>query len=323
MISPLRMLPDKYRVLDHVVPFQIPGFMRQCTPGNLLFAPAEIDSKDWFNRFADTVIAAIGKRYLPVCRLSDGEFKLLLGEHPFLLLQSMPHRIHQWVRMCGRRILRRRVNFATWQGVSSGSYDREEILKFRQKYGEQLVRLSEQGFLAIHLSYGPVPFQEQYFPSFKQWLIDAHLALTFQNYAPFYFVYALLTGPRRSAVLKGRRVLLVNGADRAKQVRIEASLLREGVTEVYWCPISASRSMFDQIDIAPWRGRVDLALVGAGVGKPNILLQLEPLGVPAIDAGFVFEVWSEPEMRWHRPVCVPDDSYDKAQVKFLPPGFSA
>ena len=143
--------------------------------------------------------------------------------------------------------------------------------------------------------------------------------MTYENYTPFYFVYALLTGPKRHPLFQGRRVLLVNGADREKQKRIEHSLFREGVSSVDWCPISRDRSFYDQIDTMPWQNKVDLVLVGAGVGKPNILLQLQSLGVPVIDAGFVFEVWADPDMRWHRPVCVPDDEYDPTLVKFLPP----
>jgi len=90
------------------------------------------------------------------------------------------------------------------------------------------------------------------------------------------------------------------------------------VAEVHWCSISSSRSLFDRIDISGYIGRVDIAVVGAGVGKPNILVQLEPLQVPCIDAGFVFEVWANPENKWKRAWCVPDEKFDVNKVKFFP-----
>ena len=49
----------------------------------------------------------------------------------------------------------------------------------------------------------------------------------------------------------------------------------------------------------------DICLLGAGVGKAALFSQLEPLGIPCIDAGFAFEVWADPEQQWHRPYMVP------------------
>ena len=56
-----------------------------------------------------------------------------------------------------------------------------------------------------------------------------------------------------------------------------------------------------------------MALVGAGIGKSNILVQMESLNVPCIDAGFVFEVWANPENKWNRAVCACDEDYANAE----------
>jgi len=144
-----------------------------------------------------------------------------------------------------------------------------------------------------------------------------HVNLSMQNYAPFYFVYALLRGPWKARVFHGRRVLAVHGATGEKRTRILAGLEREGVSEVHWLAISAERSLFDQIDCLPWRGRIDLCVVGAGIGKPNILLQLRELQVPCIDAGYVFEVWANPVTALSRAYMTPDADPASARLDFL------
>jgi len=40
------------------------------------------------------------------------------------------------------------------------------------------------------------------------------------------------------------------------------------------------------------------------------------LKVPCIDAGYIFEVWANPENRWSRPFCVPDDEFDPKKINF-------
>jgi hypothetical protein len=167
--------------------------------------------------------------------------------------------------------------------------------------------LSTKGLIALHLEYGAVPFQEQYFPALQRWLERHDIRLTDYNYIPFYFVYSLLLGPLRRKLLQHKRVLLVNGATNGKKARIIESVRSEGASEVLWCSISQDRSFHDRLELGPFLGKVDLAIIGAGVGKPSILLQMEPLSVPSIDGGYVFEVWADSAAREFRPFCVPDE----------------
>jgi hypothetical protein len=170
-------------------------------------------------------------------------------------------------------------------------------------------QINQKGILALHLSYGQILFQERYFPALRRWLADNHIFLTATSYVPFYFVYAAFTGPRRSELLRNRRVLVVNGARGSKRRQIELGLQREGVAEILWYQISQQRSLYDRLNLTPFLGRVDLAVVGAGIGKPNILCQMESLQVPCLDVGYIFEVWADPENRWKRPFCAPDDQF--------------
>lgn len=117
---------------------------------------------------------------------------------------------------------------------------------------------------------------------------------------------------RRGELLKNRRVLVVNGAQGEHRQKIVEGLKREGVSKVLWCPISLRRSLYDSVDMEPFIDNVDLALVGAGIGKANIMLQMETLNVPCIDAGYVFQVWTDPKNKWKRVVCAPDDDWEEA-----------
>ena len=83
-----------------------------------------------------------------------------------------------------------------------------------------------------------------------------------------------------------------------------------------WLSISPDRSLFDTIDIDAYVGNVDLAFIGAGVGKANIMVQLAKLKVPCIDAGYVFEVWADEDKKWLRPFMVPDNEWDERKIKF-------
>ena len=318
-----KVLPTRYQVLPVVVPFRIPDFLRCYHEGNVTFAPVQIETEVWFRDLVQLVCDAIGKAYLPVCRMADGEFRMFLGDQTLHSLYPFPLRIRHWLGYFKRKLFDRRVTFATRVNCSSGDYSREEVKQLTKQYGKCLAELAAKGVLAVHLSYGERPFCEYFFPAFKKWLKRQSLELTLQNYVPFYFVYALVRGPLRRRLFHNRRVLLVTGADAIKRARIERSLRQEDVSDISWCPISSSRSFYDKIDVSPWIGKVDIVFVGAGVGKPAILLQLEPLRVPVLDVGFIFEVWADPDARWERAVCVTDTEYDPRRVKYLPADIQA
>jgi hypothetical protein len=318
-----KVLPERYQVLPVVVPFRIPDFMRCYHEGNVTFAPVQVDTEVWFKEFSLRVVDAVGKTYLPVCRVSDGEFRTLLGDQLLHSIYPFPLRFRHWLGYFKRKVFAERVTFSTRANCSSGDYSKDEIAQVAKMYGECLGCIAKKGILALHLNYGNRPFHEHFFPAFKRWLSVQPFELTLQNYAPFYFVYALVRGSVKRELFRNRRVLLVNGANAEKKARIETSLREEGVAEIFWCPISSSRSFYDKIDASPWAGKVDIVFVGAGVGKPAILLQLEPLQVPVLDVGFVFEIWADPEARWERAVCVADVEYDPRRVKYLPADIQA
>ena len=75
---------------------------------------------------------------------------------------------------------------------------------------------------------------------------------------------------------------------------------------VDWVTISTDRSMFDKIHIEKYINLIDVVLIGAGVGKLNILRQLELLKVPCIDIGFYIEILADISKKYERTMCCTD-----------------
>jgi hypothetical protein len=314
-------LPGEYQLLSNSVDFKLPGFHEHYREGDQVVAPGKLDCAEWYGGFVTRLSNAVGREFLPVCRMSDGEFRFLFRDQPPDVRLPLRRRLTlRLQRFVGRLVRERGFAAATAPGVSSGKFTSTEWKAVRVRYDEMLRFIAERGVLAIHLSFHPSNyFQERYFPALSAWLSDQGIILDERNDVPFYFVHAAFIGPRRTELLQGKRLLLVHGAQGSKRARIIEHLRREGAAEIMWCEISAERSFCDQLDIQDFVGSVDLVLIGAGIGKPNTLSQLAPLDGPAVDAGFLFEVWADPDKKWDRPFCVSDEDWDDAWVRFLPP----
>jgi hypothetical protein len=306
-------LPVDYAILPHMVPLRVPGFSSFDADDNRTLAISPDCTATCYNDFVDRIIAARSRAFLPVARMSDGEYMFALGpQAPDVRLPRLAH-----LRSRGRQIVSHFARRGTFRAgmrgrYHSGEYTAREWRGLRDGFGTDVHALSQVGIIAWHLTYSSQPFQERYFPALSSWWQQLSIRVTPQNYVPFYFVYAALTGWRRRELLSGR-ILVVNSATGAKRQRIETSLEREGATQVHWLSISERRSLIDRIDVSSYVGHVDLALVGAGIGKANIMRQMCPLEVPCLDAGFVFEVWDDPARAVERPYCLPDPPASPAE----------
>lgn len=313
------LLPPAYRILPASVPFRVPGFEGQSRATDFVLAPEPIECAAWFGRFVDRVSRAVGTTWLPVCRMSDGEFTLLFGPQPPSLryppARRLRMRLRQAVGIVRRRLTGLRAHTA--KGVSSGSMSYAEIRGLAPVMAREYAAVARAGILGLHLSYGKTPFQEQFFPAISRWLGEQAVTLTPDNYVPFYFVYALLRGPVFPELVSGRRVLVVHSAEGGKRAAIAAAIRAAGAREVDWLTISSSRAFADRLDLTALPARPDLCLLGAGIGKARLFGQLEPLGVPCIDAGFSFEAWADPDKQWDRPYMTPDGLLDVPRIRFL------
>lgn len=288
-------IPAAYRILEHLVPLRIPGFPEDYARGALTLAPEAVNCQDWYQSFHERLRRAINqKQYLPVCRLSDGEYRILFGEqtpstrHP--IVPYMKHWLHYFYQMSRAQVFG--FSGRTVGGVVAGRYSRPELRRLRERLYQGLREVLQSGVVAAHLSFGAKPFQEQFHPALGRWLEAQQLALTLQNYVPFYFLYALLTSPEGRELLAGRRLGVVHSAEGEKRARITRSLQALGVNVLTWHAISPERSAAETLSGDLFPDGVDCVLLGAGVGKLALFPQLRHLHCPIIDAGYLFEVWA-------------------------------
>lgn len=291
-------LPADYLILPFQLVFWIPEFTNYYYVGSGVQSPENIEMDDWYDLVTRRIINCLGKEYLPICRLSDGEFNFLFGDQPPSKRYSKIKKIEIYLRRI-YKFIKKGKNFTanTLPGISSGNYTKKEVEKYRDLIFPKLLKnIAERGILAIHLSYGNKPFQEEYFPSLAKFMGKENIKLNTMNYIPFYFVYALLRGEPRKQILMGRKILVVHSATGDKRKCIEKSLMNEEqVADISWLTISSSKSMLDILDLSMFINQnLDIVLLGAGIGKINLFNQLSILNIPVLDAGFVFEVWADP-----------------------------
>ena len=304
------------QALPYSIDFVIPGYERSYPRGIFkCLSFTDKDSREWFYEFVETLAAAIGRRYLPVYRMGDGEYRFAVGykyrsrDPGQPLIDYLTHSI--WRRML--RVLRwyknRGIN-AGGKGYRSGSYSAAELAELKGIWIEHLQTIARQGILSLGFTYRETQFYQAYFVPMVKFFKRNGIELNATNYYPVYFVYALLNGPLRSRLYADRNVLVVTSFDDDKRKAIEQTLMEEGVASAQFICISANRSMYDKIDLASVQRPVDLVLVGAGIGSSNILCQLRPLNTLAIDAGYCIECLANPEWKRRRTFCWPDEERD-------------
>jgi hypothetical protein len=291
------------------IDFYIPGYEISYPIGkSKTLALSSRDCGLWFEEFVNLVIEKINTpTFFPICRVSDGEFLFFLGEQPVDIRTTFKQKIIFYLSYLKYRFLLNGGFGALTQGkfgkYHSGLYTKNEWIEQKKKYASWLKKISIDGVLALHLNYEHIPFAERYYPAFARFLSFNKIEINNNNYYPFYFVYALLTCEKRKEIFQNRNILVINGYEDEKKSKVINALYNEGVINVYWEHISSNRSLFDVVDVEKYINKIDFVLLGAGIGKPNIIYQLISLNSVIIDAGFIFETWANPQSAVERPFC--------------------
>ena len=313
--------PLRTRLSPRILPVY-PGFGRHREISDLLgnrlrvHAFEAVDCPTWYRRFTDDVFRALDeRRFFPVYRMADGEFSFALGSHEeFLPLRKAGPRLalkRAWKWVTGRH----GQHMSGSPGYGWEVYTPAERRTLMDRYGADLAFVAQHGYLALALDESP--FFAHYLPYILDWFDRHGVYLHAGNYTHMYSVYVLLNGPDRERLLRGRSVLVVNAMDDARSAAIDAVLRRAGAARTQFIPISREKAMLERLDLRAVEGRVDLALVGAGVGAANVLRQLQPLDAVSLDAGFALDIMADPSYRWRRPFCVPDAEFDLERAGFL------
>jgi hypothetical protein len=273
-----------------------------------------------FIEFQELIFRKLGKEFFPIYRMADGEFVFL--QNLFRPSLSLKHKtinilknIKRFLRPRGvyyggavrrsyKKELRNIFDPYYLRLVHGESYCSKELISLKNKYPEMLKKIAQKGLLAIHFleernEVGYSNFHDDVF----NFLNQIKLRLNSDNYTHFYFIYALLNGPNFKKLYNNNRILIVTNYSEDKKNRIIQTLDDFGVSKVEFLLINETGSMFEELDqeyLKSLRGKIDLVLVGAGLGSCNILLQLAVLNTVCIDAGINIECLANPSLKTTR-----------------------
>lgn len=151
------------QALPYSIDFLIPGYERSYPRGIFkCLSFADRDSREWFYEFVDTLVTAMGRRYLPLFRMGDGEYQFAVGyRYPLRNPgQPLPDYAMRLVRLWLIRTLhglKHRGIEAGGVGYRSGTYSAAELAESRGMWIEQLRIIAQQGILALGLTYREIP----------------------------------------------------------------------------------------------------------------------------------------------------------------------
>lgn len=292
--------------LDNVVDLRMPGFTRNVALGavrQMVFH--ETSSENWYQEFLDRINQSVGKGYLPVYRMADGEFIFCVGWRPEFPKEAsgFTEKVFWNIKGKLKQALKSLVSGkkTVWGENYSGMNQNDLMIH----YIRCLKAVSANGMLALHYTRSPGRFSEQYFEPMCQWFEDNQISVDEKNYTSFYFVYALLCGPDCSFLIRDKSLLIVTSADDQKKKKITRYLQSLGAKDIQYLKISPDKALLDRINLDELTGPVDIAFVAGGIGSVNILNQLRPLNTVCMDIGICLEIFADPSTRG-RMFTVPD-----------------
>ena len=303
------MLPNK-------IEQRFPSFDKHYEIGcHEIWSFQEEDCRDWYRNLFENVMRRLGSgQHTPIFRISHGEFIMALGYRLPIGASTRSKVIFKGVELARSM----GILPAFLSGSIENSYEtfaRKEIRTARQRYVSCLRNIAIEGYLAAAFvdesSYVP------YLADYYKWLQGNKIIFSARNYVPFYSVYAMLMGPDGCRIIKGRRILVVTWLNPEKADRLKGAIVARGANACYFYPVSPSKAMFDRVSVGHLRGKVDIVLIGAGVGAANVIEEVRELGAVCIDCGFVLDVLAYPENRWNRQYCVDDDMFDYKRIRFF------
>ena len=252
----MRVISKKSKILKYLISLDIPHFSKE-NVNTCVLSVKNISSTAWYTEFVNIIKKNIGKKYFPIIRLSDGEYIFLVGLKKPLYYGNFFNYIRDYVIFLYEKFYKYRTKFKarTLPNVSSGTYTKNENNLLKKFFLKEIKKISNEGILALHLTYAEKSFQERYhFPIYKIFK-ENNIEINQFNYYPFYFVYALLMGKDNNKLFRKRRILIIHSATGDKKERINNYFISIGVEKIEWIKISSSRSFYDKIDCKKYIGK--------------------------------------------------------------------
>ncbi len=239
-----------------------------------------VEGEEWFSDFRQHILSSMGKKYLPVYRMADGEYRFLMGRKYNL------HKKPLWKEILAVTAEKLRIkNPDKWKTSWGEEYKPKETRQLRKKLSEQIREISEEGFLSCYINDNGLNAFIEFNKHIESYFIFNKIKFTKDNYIPFHFTVGLLTNDGWEEFYLNRNLLVVSGTNDLKEQLIKTNILNLGAKSVNFLRISETESMKEQLDLTTVNIRPDLCLVAAGIGSANILTQLAPLNTVALDIG--------------------------------------
>ncbi len=254
----------------------------------------DVQGEAWLSNFRKHVLSCIGKKYLPIYRMADGEYRFLIGR------KFNPNRrplIKEIVAITAEKIKLKNPN--RWKTSWGEEYSPEEIKGLRQNLLEDIRFISQSGYLACYINDNGLHAFTEYNKYMEFFFHKYDIRFDAMNYIPFHFVVGLLTNDGWQIFYKNRKILIISGIDDAKEAKIKQSLFNLGASNVEFLRISSTASMKDILDLSKVKTTPDLCLVAAGIGSANILRQLEPLQTVVLDIGGYMNCYIDKSLSIH------------------------
>lgn len=271
-----------YSSLKYKTSMKLEGFEslwynnKMIEPGKIFHLSLNNDTfQKQYNLFKERVFNSINKTYLPVYRMSDGEFRFCLGKTTFKkkILSSL------------------KVNNVYYGTCWGERYSKEEIKYAFPGFIGSLKEISKHGFLALHFVTGtPLDKYRMYIEPICNWFERNGIELNEFNYISFYFVYALLSGKDSVELLHSKRILIITSNSNDKFIGIEKILSSKYQSKILFYEISPDKSLLEKINIKDIDPNIDIVLISAGIGSANIMSQLKELKTVCLDTGIFLEM---------------------------------
>ncbi|MFO0991219.1 MAG: hypothetical protein U1E67_04710 [Hyphomicrobiales bacterium] len=254
----------------------------------------EIEGRTWFEAFRADALSALGKRYLPIYRMADGEYRFLMGRR----FNRARHPI--WKELASIAAERLWINHPDrWRTSWGEGYSPKETRRLRGELIEHIRYLALHGYLACYINDNAMHAFTEYNTLLPAFLRRQGVSFNAKSYVPFHFAPSLFISPGWEDFIRGRKILVVTGLNPEKEQRIRETLGRMSATAVEMLPISSTSSMMERLDISAVARQPDVCLVAAGIGAANILRQLEPLSTLAVDIGGLMNCFADCNARQH------------------------
>lgn len=261
-----------------------PELFKKDYGGELMaYCLVSIEVDEWFDQFRKRLLDSIGKNYLPVYRMADGEYQFLLGtkfnSHPPSILRYL---LSFFYRKSLEIIAGSRIK-TSWGETYSG----KDLLDLRVKYIKDLNNLVKDGILCAYLYDNPKHSHLHYNSYIIEFFDNNAISLNKNNLFPFHFPFFALSNDGWQEFIVDKKILIVTGNLESKKQILEKNLSELGSRRVGFYEISSDSSLKDIVDRdqIEKNGDYEIAFVGAGIGSLNIISQMKWFKGPVIDVG--------------------------------------